>query len=108
MPSAPPEIEGETVGWTQPVHYRRDWGSDFVSQTNNPQAKSSAYRRLNRRTVARIQRNVLKQGERNVAVRFLLAKSDKKKIALWKQEFVRVLHIFNVRSLGPVERPRTQ
>ena len=54
---------------------------------------------LNRRTISKIQRKVVKEGKRNAATRFVLAKSNKDKIAGWKQELVRVLHVFNVRSI---------
>ena len=46
-----------------------------------------------------MQRRVNKQGKRNVVFRFILAKSDKDKIAAWNQDLVRILHVFNVRSL---------
>jgi hypothetical protein len=49
----------------------------------------------------------VKQGKRNVAIRFILAKGDKERIAAWKQDLVRVLHVFNVRSIGPVEHSCT-
>jgi hypothetical protein len=52
--------------------------------------------------LAEIQRKVVKQGKRNTVVRFILAKGDKDKIAAWKQDLVRVLHVFNVRSIYPV------
>jgi hypothetical protein len=54
-----------------------------------------------------IQRKVAKQGKRSVAFRFILAKSDKEKITGWKQDFFRVLHVFNVRSIDLVEHSRT-
>jgi hypothetical protein len=50
--------------------------------------------------LAGVQRKVVKQGKRNSVVRFILAKGDKEKIAAWKQDLVRVLHIFNVCSIG--------
>jgi hypothetical protein len=52
---------------------------------------------INRRTVTEIQRKVVKQGKRNPISRFILAKSNKDKIAAWRQDLVRVLHVFNVR-----------
>ena len=61
---------------------------------------------FNRRTVAGIQRKVVKQGKRNVAIRFFLAKGDKDKIAAWRQDLVRVLHVFNVRSIDSISEPR--
>jgi hypothetical protein len=50
--------------------------------------------------VTKIQEKVVKQGKRNALHRFVLSKTDKDKIAGWKQDFVRVLHVFNVRSIG--------
>ena len=52
------------------------------------------------RSVAEMQRNVNKQGKRNAVLRFILAKSDKDKIAAWNQDLVRVLHVFNVCPTG--------
>ena len=49
-----------------------------------------------------MQKNVNKQGKRNVVIRFMLAKGDKDKIAGWNQDLFRVLHVFNVRSVGSV------
>jgi hypothetical protein len=63
-------------------------------------AERSTYQCLNRRTLAGIQRKVVKQGKRNALSRFILAKGDKDKIAAWKQDLIRVLHVFNVRSLS--------
>ena len=40
--------------------------------------------------------------------RFILAKSDREKIAGWKQDLIRVLHVFNVRSIHPLRHLRTQ
>ena len=72
-----------------------------MSETTDVHDKPFTYRLLNRRTVAGIRKKVLKQGKRNAAIRFILAKSDQEKIAAWKQDFIRVLHFFNVRSLAP-------
>jgi hypothetical protein len=46
-----------------------------------------------------MQRKVVKRGKRNGVLRFILAKDDKDKIADWKQDLVRILQVFNVRSL---------
>ena len=62
---------------------------------------------LDRRTLAEIQRKVVKQGKRNAASRFIHAKGDKDKIAAWKQDLVRVLNVFNVRSTTSVGYLRT-
>jgi hypothetical protein len=51
---------------------------------------------------------VVKRGKRNAVTRFILSKGDKDKIAGWKQDFIRVLHVFNVRSIGCVGHPRTE
>ena len=45
---------------------------------------------------------IIKQGKRNAISRFLYAKVDKDQIAAWKQDLLRILHIFNVRSADPV------
>jgi hypothetical protein len=58
----------------------------------------------NRRTVAEIQGRVVKKGKRNPISRFLSSKNDKDAIAAWRQDLNRILHIFNVRSAGPVWR----
>ena len=52
--------------------------------------------------MAEIQRNIIKQGKRNVISRHVHAKSDKEKIAAWKSDLVRILHVFNVRSIVSV------
>jgi hypothetical protein len=52
--------------------------------------------------VAGIQGKVVKQGKRNALHRFVLSKTDKDKIAAWKQDFMRILHVFNVRSIRSV------
>jgi hypothetical protein len=97
-----PEIEGETVRSTQPVCPRCDWSADYVSHTRTPHGEWSTYQWLDCRTVAKIREKVVKQGKRNAFHRFALSKTDKDKIAAWKQDFLRVLHIFNVRSIGSV------
>ena len=43
-----------------------------------------------------IQERVTKQGERNTISQHLHAKNDKEKIAAWKSDFARILHVFNV------------
>ena len=54
------------------------------------------------RTVAEIQRDVIKQGKQNVAYRALRAKANKDMIASWKKQLLWVLNVFNVRSIGSV------
>ena len=48
-------------------------------------------------TVAEIQRRVTKQSKRNGVSRLFHARNDKEKIAAWKSEINRILHVFNVR-----------
>ena len=63
---------------------------------------------INRRSVVEMQRRVVKRGKRNVVFQFVLAKGDKEKIAAWNQDLVRVLHVFNVRSISCVWNARTE
>ena len=53
------------------------------------------------RAVAEIQRRIVKQGKRNAISRHLHARNDKDKIAAWRTDLVRILHIFNVCSTIP-------
>jgi len=52
--------------------------------------------------VAEIRARIIKQGKRNVVSRHLHAKYDKERIAAWRLDLVRILHVFNVRSIAPV------
>ena len=54
-----------------------------------------------------IQRGVIRLGKRNAASRFLYAKDDQDSLATWKYDLIRVLHVFNVRSVGPPRHPLT-
>ena len=67
-----------------------------MSYTDNAH---TAYRCPNHRMIAEIQGKVIKLGKQNVASRIFHAKVDKDKIAAWRNDLVRVLHIFNVRSI---------
>jgi len=49
--------------------------------------------------MADVQEKVVKKNERNVVARAFYAKSDKDAIAAWKQEFSKILQIFQVRPL---------
>ena len=49
-----------------------------------------------------IQKNVVKQSNRNAVSRLFRAKNDKEAIAAWRQDLTRVLHVFNVRSVSSV------
>ena len=44
-----------------------------------------------------IQKRITKQGKRNVVFRHLHAKNDKERIATWRLDLNRILHVFNVR-----------
>lgn len=57
------------------------------------------------RTVAAIQGRVVKQSKRNGVSRLFHAKNDKEKIAAWKSDINRILHVFNVRSVTFVWPP---
>jgi hypothetical protein len=62
-------------------------------------SSSSTDHTLDRRTVAEIQRKVIKQSGRNAVSRFLHAKNDGGAIAGWKLDLNRILHVFNVCSV---------
>ena len=47
---------------------------------------------------------IVKQSTRSVISRHLHAKNDKDKIAAWRSDLVRILHVFNVRSIVSVRR----
>ena len=51
------------------------------------------------RTVAAVQKKIATQGKRNVVSQVFHAKSDKDAIAVWRQDLVRVHHVFNVRRV---------
>ena len=46
--------------------------------------------------MAAIQKRIIKQSKRNAVSRHLHAKNDKEKIAVWRFDLVRILHIFSV------------
>jgi len=62
---------------------------------------------LDRRTVAEIQRKVIKQGGNNPVSRLLRAKNDKEMITAWKLDLNKVIHVFNVCSVGFAPLPLT-
>jgi hypothetical protein len=59
------------------------------------------------RFITEMQRRVDKRSKRGAVFRFFLAKGDKGKIIAWNQELFRILHVFNVRSIGSVGGLRT-
>ena len=52
--------------------------------------------------MAGVQGKVVKYGKRSAVSRFTHSKGDKDKIAAWRCDLVRVLHVFNVRSVGSI------
>ena len=64
-------------------------------------ARDSFYPHPILRTVAKIQKKIVKQGKRNAVSRLFRAKDDKEAIATWNQDLIRILHVFNVRSFDP-------
>ena len=63
------------------------------------------YSALDRKTVAEIHGNVTEKGERNSLSRVIHARSDKDVVAAWRSDLNRILHVFNVRSVGSVPLP---
>jgi len=57
---------------------------------------------LNPRSVAEIQKNIVKRGKRSPVSRLFHAKDDEEAIAARKLELSRILHVFNVRSVTSV------
>jgi hypothetical protein len=58
--------------------------------------------------VAEIQGKVIKEGKRNMIIRHLHANNNKEKIAAWKTDLNRILHVFNVRPIIAVRLPLTR
>ena len=52
------------------------------------------------RTVAEIQRKIIKRRERNAVSRLLNAKNDKDAIAAWNLDLSKTLRVFNVRPVA--------
>ena len=52
--------------------------------------------------MAEIEGNVVELGKRNVVSRLFHSKDDKERIAAWRLDLNRVLHVFNVRSITPL------
>ena len=52
--------------------------------------------------MAAIQRNTITQSKRNAVSRLIHAKDDKERIAGWRSDLNRILHVFNVRSVVSV------
>ena len=67
--------------WVKSVVHSLEWLTDYA---------------LDRRTMAGIQRKVIKQSGRNAISRLFHARNDKETIAAWKSDLTRILHLFNV------------
>jgi len=77
---------------------RGDKSIDDVGQTDDAQFGWLTHDdALDCRTVAEIQRKVIKRSGRNAVSRLVHAKNDTETIAAWKLELTRILHVFNVR-----------
>ena len=63
-------------------------------------SSTAAYRALNRRTIAEIQRRIIEKGQQNLFSRLAHAKDDKDTLASWRLDLNKILHVFNVRSAG--------
>ena len=72
-----------------------------MSRTSNGHVKGPSYQSFNRRTVATIQKEVVKQDSGPPSFH---AKNDKEMIAAWGRDLDRILLIFNVRPVSLVER----
>ena len=70
-----------------------------MSPTGDKRCARSAYRALNCRTVKEIEEQVVEKGKRNRAYRLFHARNDKETITSWKSDLVRILGVFNVRSI---------
>jgi len=57
--------------------------------------------------VDRIQKNIIKRGERNVISRRYYARDDKEAIAAWNLDLNRIRRVFDVRPVTPVQTPLT-
>ena len=73
-----------------------------MSLIRNTNAKRFTYESPNLRTLAVIRKEAVgKKGERNVRSRLFRSKDNEGSIAGWRQDLVRILQIFQVRSVGP-------
>ena len=78
-----------------------------MSSTSNACRVQFPQPAFNRRTVAEIQGYIVEKGGRNLLSRLVHAKNDKEVITVWRSDLNRVLHVFNVRSAGPVRQSLT-
>ena len=71
-----------------------------MGQIRDAHHPRSTHHTLNRSTVAEIQEKIIEKGGRNLLSRLVHAKDDKETIGGWKLDLNRILHVFNVRSVG--------
>jgi len=95
-----PGTRREEVQSSQYLRARGNQTADDVGYTGNAHLEcliNDAFYLT--RAVAEIERNVIKQGNRNVVSRRLHAKTDKEKIAAWRLDLDKILQVFDVRSI---------
>jgi hypothetical protein len=67
-------------------------------------AEHFTYQSINCRTLAAIRKKTDERVKRSLASKLIHRKGEKEAIAGWNRDLVRILHIFNVRSVDPVRR----
>ena len=95
-----PGTERETV--SRPALAWGDRAADRVCWGINADPKRRTYQCNHRRTLAEIEKKIIKMGKRNAVSRLLHAKNDKEAIETWRRDLNRVLLIFNVSTLSTV------
>ena len=85
-------------GWMSSVSPCLRQSSSWLCELNRRCARRFTHKTLNRRTVAEIQKKIIKLGKRSTVSRLLHAKDDKETIAAWGLDLNRILHVFSVGS----------
>jgi len=70
-----------------------------VSSINDAYCMHLAHCAFDHRTMAEIQGKIIEKRERGLLSRLARAKNDKETIAAWKLDLIRILQVFNVRSV---------
>ena len=104
MSSSQPGIGWKTDKRIECVYSRGGREICDVSQTKDARAERSTHEDLNRRTVAKIQKKIIKQRKWNRLSRVLQAESDKDAIASWERDLHSLLLVFSVLSVGYIWR----
>ena len=99
MPSPQPGIKREEFGQTPPISAGCHRTIHQVSYIWNSYTERLPYLWSNRRAMAVMRSKIIKQGKRSAVSRFLHRKVDKDQVAAWKQDLLRILHIFSVCSV---------